>query len=205
MTTTLYLIRHGETVWNREHRIQGSLDSPLTWRGCEQARRLGERLHLALEYDAVDRDHLRFQVSPLPRTLQTAAIIGEVLGVPFGHWERDARLRELAWGEWEGLRYEDIEARSPGAMAERERDRWSHRPPGGETYGEGFQRAGQWLAGLPGEATLVVVSHGGIGRLLRGRYLGLEPAAILPLDAPQDALFRLQGKSMDRLEVSEIA
>jgi len=199
--STLYVIRHGETVWNRERRIQGSLDSPLTWRGCEQARLLGE----CLAREQLAREQLRFVVSPLARTVQTAAIIGDVLGVGFHRWERQWALRELAWGEWEGLRYEDIKARMPGVLAERERDRWQHRPPGGETYVEAFQRAGECLASIPENATAVMVSHGGFGRLLRGRFLGLAPAAILTLDAPQDALFRLHGDAMDRLEISEVA
>lgn len=201
---TLYIIRHGETVWNRERRIQGSLDSPLTLAGCLQARRMAERLEMALDGEAGDGQEIHYRVSPLARTLQTAAIVGDVLGIPFSRWQPQWQLRELAWGEWEGLCYEDIEARTPGAMAQRERDRWHHRPPGGETYVEAFQRAGEWFAETPAQGTVVVVSHGGFGRVLRGRYLDLPKAAILGLDAPQDALFRLRAGRMERLEVSDL-
>lgn len=201
----IYLLRHGETVWNRERRVQGTLDSPLTWQGCQQARRLAERLAMDLRSQGLDPEELQYQVSPLGRTLQTAALVGEVLGVGFAHWQRQPLIRELAWGEWEGLNHAQMEARAPGAMAERERDRWWHRPPGGETYAEGFERAGKWLASLPASVKLVVVSHGGFGRLLRGRYGGLARADMIPLDAPQDALFCLQGGQIRRLEVADLS
>ncbi|HZU76136.1 MAG TPA: histidine phosphatase family protein [Dehalococcoidia bacterium] len=108
MTTTLYLVRHGETMGNRVRRYQ-PYDTPLTDEGRAQARLVAARL-------AEEGPFAALYASDLTRTLETAAAIGEQLGLRL---VPDPRLRELDCGDWKGVLYTEIEARFPG-----HRERW---------------------------------------------------------------------------------
>lgn len=195
--TELYLLRHGETVWNRERRVQGHLDSPLTLRGIRQAERCGARLASLVD----PRDGWRIVASPLGRAWQTAVIVAEVIGWESGAIATDERLKEIAWGRWDGLTAAEIEAIDAELWQARIDDRWTRPPPGGgETQTALFERACTWLASIEPGARLVVIAHGALGRALRTAYLGLEPAAMLDLDQPQDAFFRLAGGTIERID-----
>lgn len=191
----IYLLRHGQTVWNSLGRFQGQRDSPLTWRGITQARALGELLHRELPEPAA----YRLVSSPLGRAWQTAAVVAETLGVAPDDIAHESRLQEVGFGDWEGRTRAEIEAADPGIWARRAATRWTHRPPGGETYAEVAQRTTAWLDTLAVDAKLIVVGHGLAGRILRGLYLGLPPDEIFRLDEPQDALFRLRNGAVERL------
>ena len=169
----LFVFRHGETVWNREGRIQGQGDSPLTRRGAEQAMAMGETL----------RDHLsdpataRVFVSPSGRCRQTAALIADGAGLSYGAAVFHPALFELSFGLWEGLLYSEVDARWPRALAAREADLWGYRPQEGESYSMAARRILDFLASLTGEASgagqdsggdVVIVGHGATGKLLRG-------------------------------------
>ena len=100
---TLYLVRHGETEWNRAGRMQGGLDSPLTARGRDQARRIGLLLR-----DLIGRpEDCAMVVSPLGRARQTAGIIAEAMGIDGGLFVVDPLVREVTWGDWNGLKAAD--------------------------------------------------------------------------------------------------
>ena len=93
----IYFVRHGETVWNREKRIAGSTDVALTEKGREEAEERGKELEkLGLKVD-------RIYSSPLSRAYDTALIIASHLKVEV---EKDERLREQAFGYWEGVAQE---------------------------------------------------------------------------------------------------
>ena len=193
----IFLLRHGETVWNSERRVQGRLDSPLTALGMEQARRCGERLRPLLD----PADGYRLISSPLGRALQTASIIAETLGGAMTDISTDEQLTEMAWGRWDGLTAAEIEAKDPELWQARIDDRWTKPPPGGgETQQDILDRATTWLASTPPGARLVVVAHGALGRAVRVAYAGLPPAAMLELDQPQDAFFRLHGGMITRID-----
>ena len=147
----LYLLRHGETDWNAQRRIQGVADTPLNETGFSQARALVAPLRGRL-IAALYSSHLR-------RARQTAETIGETLGLEV-HLE--PRLAELDQGKLEGLQIEEIEARYNGFMAD-----WRSRPahlrmPDGETLAELQQRAWAAIEDLrsahPNE-TVAAVSH----------------------------------------------
>jgi len=145
--TSLYLVRHGETDWNRALRIQGSTDIPLNDFGREQAAITG-RLLARREWDGLF-------ASPLSRARETAAIIGVEIGIDqIGIVDA---IAERNYGEAEGLDWEQIERMFPGDTD----------VPGRETHDEVAERAVPALVGLarshPGEA-LIVVSHGGVIR-----------------------------------------
>lgn len=193
--TELYLLRHGQTIWNAETRFQGRKDSPLSLRGIAQAQAMGARL--AREIAAPEA----FAVvsSPLGRAWQTASIVSQSLGLDPGRIVHEPRLAEVAFGAWEGLTRDVLEAADPGIWQRRLAERWTHRPPGGETYAEVAVRVESWMRSVTAGARLVVVGHGLAGRILRGLYLGLPPDQIFALEEPQDALFRLSDGAVSRL------
>ncbi|MCU1542335.1 MAG: histidine phosphatase family protein [Microbacteriaceae bacterium] len=147
--TTIYLVRHGETDWNRERRIQGSTDIPLNDTGRAQAAAAGELL-ARREWDGV-------YASPLSRAFETAEIIAARLGLPAPSPAPD--LVERNYGEAEGMTGDDIDARFTGPI------------PGRETRDEVAARAIPAIIALaeshPGES-IVIVSHGGVIRTVLG-------------------------------------
>lgn len=194
----LFLIRHGETAWNRERRFQGQLDSPLTARGIEQAERAGKRLLAELDDPAA----YRLTSSPLGRAHHTAALVARAIGRASGEITLDDRLKEMTWGHWDGLTATEIEARDPELWQARIDDRWTVAPPGGgETQQAILDRALAWLEDLAPAARVVAVAHGALGRAIRTAYLGLPAATMLELDEPQDAFFRLRAGRIERIEV----
>ena len=193
----IYLARHGETVWNRDGRFQGRLDSPLTARGLDQARRMGETL--ALHIERSERAGWTLVASPLGRAQHTARIIAGILGLAAAGIESEARLAEVDIGSWAGLDMEEIEACSPGALDGATRHDWHFRAPDGESHAAMTERIAAFLAAAAGRERLIVVAHGVTGRILRGLYLALPSAAALGLEAPQDAIFRLSGGAAERI------
>lgn len=196
MNACLYIVRHGETEWNREDRMQGFLGSPLTETGKRQAATMGDILKEALAGEQSYAVHS----SPQGRALETTEIICGRLNVDIGACQTDARLREATWGIWDGMTLDEIEAHTPGGLAARTKDRWNYAPPDGESYAMVGERAGAWLGDHASTGTHVVISHGITGRLLRGLYMEMAKENIGILDQPQDAVYRLEGGSVTRLE-----
>lgn len=190
----MYLVRHGETEWNRAGRIQGHLDSPLTGRGRDQARAVGETL-AGLTNGGRD---LAIVASPLGRTMATATLIAEALNT--GEIATDERLKEMSWGEWDGLTHPEIEAHSPGELARRKEGRWDHLPPGGESYAAIAVRVASFLADVDPDRPLIVVSHGGTGRIVRGLYAKFRPDEMVTLEQPQDAFHLLRDGQIGRID-----
>ncbi len=191
----LYLIRHGQTEWNREGRVQGHLDSPLTALGRDQARRAGLALAPLLE----DEPPFLLLTSPLGRAAASAALVVEALGQQLADRRVDDRLKEVSWGRWEGLTRAEIAAREPELWRWREADPWRRPPPDGESHAMLADRAGSWLDSVADLPRLIVVGHGAWGRALRGVYQRLSSDATMTLDEPQDALFRLTAGTVARI------
>jgi phosphoserine phosphatase len=177
---TLVLIRHGQTEWNLQHRTQGHQDSPLTAKGTHQAERAG-RAVAGLVIDS-------FHCSDSGRTVQTAAIIQE-LNHRFPPVVQDARLRELHFGDWEGLRHEEIVERFPELYAVYRDDPASFRAPNGESFREQQDRLLHFLAGLPLESdrTILVVSHAGFIRIALLAMTGRTIAQMRSIPAVPEA------------------
>lgn len=194
---TIILVRHGETRWNREGRVQGHGDSPLTPKGAAQARAYGLRLREMLG----DRSQWRVVSSPLGRCVQTTGILCEVADLDFRSITFDERLREVHTGQWSGLPKDELAARHPGMMEREGLDHWVFRCPGGESHQAVTARLGDWLAELrPGDKVLAV-SHGIAGRVLRGLYSGEDPDRAMRGDSPQDALFLMAKGCIERISV----
>ena len=188
----IFLVRHGETEFNRAGRYQGQSDSPLTSKGIRQARRNGRALASLINGSA----DWRLVTSPLGRTLQTARLIGAEIGFDPSRIEVDERIQEIGFGWWEGLDRQTIEAREVGALDARRRDPWTFAMDGGETMAAVARRAEAWLEELDGN--VIAVSHGVTGRIIRGLYLSLSRAQTLQLDQPQDIVFELCGRKISR-------
>ena len=158
---TIYFIRHGQTDWNAEGRLQGGRDTDLNALGETQAAAAAERLAALAGAGLAEAD---FVASPLKRTRRTMEILRTRLGLPAEAYRTDARLREIGFGAWEGSTWAEIRRRDPAGAAGRERDRWRHRPPGlgGESYATLVERVGPALSNL--ERDTVVVAHGGVAR-----------------------------------------
>ena len=183
MPAEIYLLRHGETEWNLVGRLQGHRDSPLTERGREQARRLGEVLAARLRGEPA----VALQTSPLGRARETAALIRAATGLDEAMIE--PRLQEITMGAWDGLTPAEIDQRWPGALAGATRDDRHFHSPDGERLNAAVMRATAWLREQRG--CVVAVSHGVIGKLIRGAHLGLAPAQALGLRSPHDVIWRL--------------
>jgi broad specificity phosphatase PhoE len=154
----LFLVRHGETDWNREGRLQGGQDIPLNALGRLQAEEAGNRLR-ALTPDFARLDYVS---SPMERARDTMTILRRELGLPPDDFRIDERLRELTFGAWEGFTWRDIRKSERELAQARERDKWGFVPPGGESYRMLAERVRPVLEALAPDT--VLVSHGGVAR-----------------------------------------
>jgi broad specificity phosphatase PhoE len=168
---TLYHIRHGQTEWNVLGRLQGTVDVPLNDRGRAEAENAGTILAGLLARAGRDPSSLNFVTSPLCRARTSMEIVRGVLKLPPQQYGTDERLREIAYGEWEGLTLEEAEARDGDVYARRLADKWVVAAPGGESYAQMQARVGVWYAQLTRDT--VAVAHGGTARVLMVE-LGLE-------------------------------
>lgn len=184
MQHRLIFIRHGETDWNRERRLQGQRDTPLNGKGRDQASAVGR---IVRDWRGPDLANLKFVASPLSRTCETMRLARTSMELAPDAFDTDPRLMELTFGRWEGLTWEELKARDPWAARAREGDKWSFTPPGGESYGMLADRLKPWLESVAEET--VVVSHGGVARVL------MALIADIPLDrAPQSDIH--QGRAL---------
>ena len=180
----LFLVRHGESTWNFEHRIQGQSDPPLSQEGRRQAERLGRRL--------IGQAFAGFYTSDLKRALETADAIAAAAG---GRPEPMEALREIYLGEWEGLRSEELGRRFPEAWRS-----WIAEPswdlvPGGE----GAERFETRVAGavdalfaLHPRGDVLVITHGGVIQVALQTVLGRPSRGLF--------VFRIQNASITVIE-----
>jgi probable phosphoglycerate mutase len=193
----ILLIRHGQTMWNVERRMQGRLESGLTELGRRQARAMAGLVRDLVRREAGD---WRLLSSPLSRAHDTAKAVAEATGLPI---ELDERLAEQAFGEWEGRLRDEVAVDHPELFST---PAWLFAAPGGETYDETLARATSFLADLDPEPhrRVIAVSHGITGRLIRAAYAGLGRDQVLQMAVPQDAVFRLQNGQIDRLDCEPV-
>lgn len=182
-----FMIRHGETDWNRERRYQGQVDIPLNDLGRKQAAGNG-RILANLGHDW---SQWRFFSSPLGRARETMEILRGEMGLDPQGYTTDDRLIEITFGEWERKRLDELEAEAPEEMARRSANKWVHTPPGGESYAEAVKRVSTFLDELQGPS--VIVCHGGILRATQFIMENLDGPAIADTSVPQDKIYRFDG------------
>lgn len=184
----LYILRHGETAWNAEGRMQGGLNSPLTDAGKAQAQRQAEILQ------GVDLNNFQVLCSPQGRAFETAAI---ALSRQVGFLRTDDRLREIEVGEWSGkvratLAPPDEFLDTPDGALE-----LYERAPGGEGFQALEERCKSFLADLTGPA--VLVTHGITSRMLRATVLGLGIPGLTEMPGGQGVVYHLKNRIQKRL------
>ena len=180
----LVLVRHGQSMWNREHRIQGQLDPPLSPEGVRQAELLGGRL--------AGRRFAAFYSSDLKRAYETAEVIGRFIDMePVA----DASLREIFLGDWEGLTTAEITSRYPQAWAA-----WVEEPdwdvvPGGEGAAAFETRVAAALDAISvrhPHGDVLIVTHGGVIQVALHRIVGRASRGLFP--------FKIQNASLTLIE-----
>lgn len=177
-------MRHAESIWNAEHRIQGQLDPPLSADGRRQAERLGRRL--------ASKRFAGFYTSDLLRASETAQVIGQATGL---EPEAKVELREIFLGEWEGLTIEELARRYPQAWAS-----WTAEPswdlvPGGEGAAVFEARVAAGLDAILARhqhGDVLVVTHGGVIQVALHRIIGRPSDGLFP--------FRIQNASISVIE-----
>jgi len=182
--TTLLLTRHGETEWNRTHRWQGFTGPPLNELGRQQASELAARLG-TFDVDAI-------YSNDTARAVETAATVSARLGLEV---TQDPRLREVNFGEWEGLTRHEINERYAGAFSE-----WTAcklaAPPGGESDVQMAERVIESLLDIAtrhGDERVLVVTSGGPIRAVQAHAAGID-----------QALARLNFEGADNCAVFEL-
>jgi probable phosphoglycerate mutase len=193
--TVIYLVRHGETTWNRVGRQQGHDDSPLTETGFEQARAAGRVLQRAIP----DIHSVCVETSPLGRARQTALIISKVLGLDPSAILVTPLLIEHHLGSWQGLTHSEIDERYPGAWQAREENKWEYVVPGGESYVRVAERAKQWLASKRYAPITIAVTHAIISRTIQGAYGGFTPSETVARSHRQDRIYRLHAGQVEEM------
>jgi probable phosphoglycerate mutase len=175
----IYFIRHGETDWNAEGRLQGQKDIPLNDLGRVQAHEAGLLLR---DLNAAPED-LDWWVSPMARTRETAERMRQAIGLHPPYYKIDERLKELTFGRWEGKTWKDVRKDDPVGARTREADKWRAVPPEGESYAMLLERVKGFLPTLRRDS--VLVSHGGVARVLMVMLGGVQPAKAASADIHQ--------------------
>ncbi len=185
---TIYLLRHGQTVWNVEGRYQGQLNSPLTAKGKEQASTNALKLN---KY--IDLKELKFFASPLGRAKHTAEIIAEINGLDASKIIFEKQIQEFNYGIFEGKTKTYCHSELATEFLARESDKFNYVLEGGESYAKVYERLKTWLASVKDEKVIVVVAHEMINRALRGIYCNLPNEEMLTLRQSNDILIKLEN------------
>jgi probable phosphoglycerate mutase len=187
---TIYFIRHGETDWNLEGRLQGQKDIPLNDLGRVQAEEAGRRLrNLVPLFEDLD-----YVASPLLRTRETMERLREAIGLYPNHYRLDDRLVELTFGSWEGMTWKEVRKSEPQLAALRERDKWNYAPPGGgESYAMLADRVRPILDDLTRET--VLVAHGGVARAFLAVACGVSTRHAASIDIWQGRVLVIEGRN----------
>ena len=197
--SVLYLVRHGQSEWNRLGRIQGRTESPLTDHGREQAAALGRMLREVLPDLAID-----IVASPLGRAHETATIIAGELGRTASEVHTDERINDFDVGELAGYPGWDAVADAHPELARlRLEDPVRFQPAGGESGADVLARAQDFLTArqAAGRDTLVV-GHGVINKFIRAAARGVTDGDIIALGEDQEVVYRLDGATETELRVS---
>lgn len=186
------MIRHGETQWNTDGRIQGSSDVPLSEAG---------RADVARWRVPQNFGHYRWMASDLVRARETARI----LGAPEDALALDHRLREMHWGEWEGLTLADLQPQMDEIRARRTSEGLDFRAPDGESNREMQARLGAWLADVAraGQPT-IAVAHKGVVRAMVSLATGWDMRGPMAKDLDWKAGHLFHARTDGGIEIVEL-
>lgn len=186
------MIRHGQTDWNAQIRLQGQKDIPLNDTGRQQASGNGRALKTIIG----DGAGFDFVASPLHRTRETMELIRDGMGLERTGYRTEDRLKEVSFGDWEGYTLAELERETPERVAERELSKWDFIPPGAsaESYEILSWRIAAWLGSV--SQPTVCVSHGGVIRTLF-KLFGAMSAEEASMGAiPQDRILKIENRAI---------
>jgi probable phosphoglycerate mutase len=189
----IYYVRHGETSWNADGRLQGAQDTELNALGRRQAVQSGHILADLMARDGRDKSRIPYLSSPQLRARTTMELMRGALNMPPQDYATDDRLREIGYGQWEGFTLAEMQAADSAFFARRLADKWRVAPEGGETYEAVQRRMRAWYDQV--RTDTVVVAHGGTARALMVA-LGFETpesASDLPIAQGAVYVFREDG------------
>jgi len=193
---TVYYIRHGETDWNAAGRFQGSQDIPLNDLGRQQAANAGGILCDLFARDGKNELSMSFVASPLGRARLTMELLRGKMSLPPQGYAVDDRLREIGYGQWEGLTLPQMQTSDPELFASRQMDKWMVSAPDGESYAQVQARMTDWYNQLTSDT--VAVAHGGTARALMVA-LGVEtPDSAASLTIEQGAVYVFSGGGLTK-------
>ncbi|TKC01632.1 MAG: histidine phosphatase family protein [Mesorhizobium sp.] len=195
MYPLVYIVRHGQTAWNAEARLQGQADTDLNELGREQATRNGRRLA-----DLIDKpEDFDFVASPMRRTRETMERLRSAMKLDPHAYRIEPLLVELSFGDWQGFTFAELEANNPGSTRQRRLDKWNFQPPGegAESYQMLLERVKPWFDAL--DRQTVCVTHGGVMRALFRLVVGMSEQDAVSMEVPQDRVLRLDGRRLEWL------
>ncbi len=191
----VYIVRHGQTAWNAEGRLQGQAETDITELGRAQADSNGARLRDLIG----DPSAFDFVASPMRRTRETMRRIRTAMGLEPEAYRVDPRLVEVSFGDWQGYTFVELDEISPGATASRSRDKWNFVPPGegAESYQMLMERIVPVFESF--SQPTVCVTHGGVMRALFRHVTGLSMKEAARMPVPQDRVLRSEGGRLEWL------
>ena len=197
--TALILVRHGESEWNREGRVQGQFDSPLTEMGVVQAKSVSRYLSGVLL-----KEPLRIYTSPLERASETASIIAEELQYPKKKIIIEQRLNDFNLGVIAGTYgWQKVAEMYPDLARMRLQDPLRFHPPGGECGADFEARLRSFLDDLQDDGiTKLLVSHGIVNKFIRGIRRNLKGEEIIALGESQDTIYCLDHEQEKEINLA---
>lgn len=190
------MIRHGQTDWNAEGRLQGQKDIPLNETGRQQASGNGRALKAILGESAADFDYV---ASPLGRTRETMERARTAMGLDPLAYRTDERLVEVSFGDWEGFTISELKQTVRDKVKARARSKWDFIPPGenAESYEILSWRVGSWFTNI--DRPTVCVSHGGVFRALF-KFSGMPVVEASNAPVHQDRILRIDDQGVTWLQ-----
>ncbi|UCE06774.1 MAG: histidine phosphatase family protein [bacterium] len=183
----IYLVRHGETYWNVEGRIQGQTQTDLTPKGIEQSEWLAE----CLKSKTIDR----IICSELIRSQKTAKQINIHHNLQL---EINPKINECSWGKWEGLTHIEVKQKYPDEYKSRKENIWYFSPKNGESYDDLYDRlypVAFEFAAMAIAENLIIVSHAMVNKVLLGIFLDLPVEEIIKIAHPNDVVYLISRSS----------
>lgn len=192
----IYLVRHGQTMWNIEGKRQGSLDSPLTLEGINQSLDVANILKKYVE----DTNTLKIFSSPLSRCKQFTSLICEHISYKFELVEFRDKIAECNFGVWEGLSEETAKKKYSEVHKERQFNKWNHVIPGGESYKQFYERVKSFLKETE-NINCIIVAHEGTSKMIRGIIENKSNEEILKSKHKQPDVYKIIGCGVELLSL----
>ena len=200
--TEIYLVRHGQSEWNREGRIQGQCNSPLTEFGRAQAQSIS-----AYFSGHFITDSLEIYCSPLERAQQTAEIFAEKMDHPLNSIIIEPRLNDFDLGEIAGTYgWDKVAELHPELARLRLQDPLNFHPPGGEKGSVFKARISEFMNEIIQDQTpKLLISHGIVNKFIRGIRMDLSGKEMIELGESQDTIYLLGDSEEKEIKVPSIA